>query len=317
MTVIPFNPIDQYVADWLASKSAKSGSEKTSKAYVDTMADFRAALAERGADLLSDPALVAMTAEQWAMSSKTGRTVKPATFNQRLAIVSSFYDFYGKKAVLAGRAIPNPISAVDRRKVQAYASAQPLNDLDKRLKAIDRNTLQGKRDYALLIVLAMTGRRLSEVASLKRENLVIQGKEVTIYFSKVKGGKEMKDLLKGKSAAVLLDWLQAYYGDNLDVIPPDSPLWVDLSHSAKSKGTRPISIKSVANICEKYLGTSKVHALRHTFAVLMERAGAPISEIQRRLGHESAATTSLYLEQLHSSENPHAGAIEDMLGVGD
>ena len=40
-----------------------------------------------------------------------------------------------------------------------------------------------------------------------------------------------------------------------------------------------------------------------------------ISEIQKRLGHKSIATTSLYLQALTSEENPYAEAIERALGV--
>lgn len=316
MSLIPYNPIDQYVADWLSAKSAKSGSTKTQKSYTETMAEFRAALAAKTSDptkpvdLLSDPALVAMTAEQWALSSKTGKTVTPATFNQRLAVVSSFYVFYSKKAVLSGRAIPNPISAVDRHKVKAYSGAQHMDnqEIAKRLKVIDRSIPQGKRDYAMLWMFAITGLRLSEVARLTRADLVL-GEKTLVHF-KAKGGEQGKKEITGKALAALLDWLHAYYGD-LATIPATAPIWVDLSHGAKGQ-LRGIGIKTVANICKRYIGTSKVHTLRHSFAVAMEKAGATISEIQHQMGHKSAATTSVYLQQLHSSENPHADALDKL-----
>jgi integrase len=45
-----------------------------------------------------------------------------------------------------------------------------------------------------------------------------------------------------------------------------------------------LSIRSIANICERWLGVSTVHSLRHTFARGMEDAGAKVSDIQARLG---------------------------------
>ena len=51
---------------------------------------------------------------------------------------------------------------------------------------------------------------------------------------------------------------------------------------------------------EKRIGTSKVHQLRHTFARMLEDAGAKITVIQQRLGHASAATTSIYLQALRA-----------------
>ena len=311
----PFNPLDQAIAEWLDAKSAKSNSLRTAQAYRDTMADFRAALAERSADLLSDPALVALTAEQWATQSRVGRAVTPATFNLRLAIVSSFYVYYSKKAALSGRPVINPIAAVERHPVQAYHSAVPLDlkDLNQRLKSIDRTTLQGKRDYALLTVLTATGRRLSEICHMQRGDLVF-GDTVRIAFPHCKGGKHMADRLTTRQSTALLDWLHAYYGTDLDGLPAETPIWVSLSR--RNPGA-PMGSQTVGDICEKYLGTAKVHTLRHTFAVAMEKAGAPISEIQSRLGHESAATTSVYLKQLHAAENPYAEALDDLFGIGE
>jgi hypothetical protein len=49
----------------------------------------------------------------------------------------------------------------------------------------------------------------------------------------------------------------------------------------------------------------------------MEQHGAKVSEIQRKLGHKSIASTCLYLQALTSEENPYAEAIEQAIGVAD
>jgi integrase len=76
-----------------------------------------------------------------------------------------------------------------------------------------------------------------------------------------------------------------------------------------------LGTQAIADICQKHLGTSKVHAMRHTFAHTMEAAGASVSEIQARLGHESLATTGRYLAQLKQDENKHGDVITAMLGI--
>lgn len=68
---------------------------------------------------------------------------------------------------------------------------------------------------------------------------------------------------------------------------------------------RPLSLRAIATICAARLGTSKVHALRHTFAGGLENAGARVSEIQARLDHEDLGTTGRYLAQLQQGENHH------------
>jgi integrase len=47
----------------------------------------------------------------------------------------------------------------------------------------------------------------------------------------------------------------------------------------------------------------------------LEDAGAKVSEIQARLGHESLATTGRYLAALRPDENPHADALAALFGL--
>jgi site-specific recombinase XerD len=93
----------------------------------------------------------------------------------------------------------------------------------------------------------------------------------------------------------------------------DAPVWVSMSRQNYGQA---ISIHALTDICENYLGTGKVHALRHTFAVEMDKAGAPLAEIQHRLGHESVATTSIYLKAVRSADNPYASRLSARFGIG-
>ena len=164
----PLPPIELAIAAWLDAKSKKSGSVKTARAYQDTIVDFRAILLSSGLDLDSDPRPIALTAQAFAGSRKSGqaRGVSASTYNQRLAILSSFYAHARKQGLLD---IDNPIARVDRRSAHAYQHAQPLDkaSVAKALKAIDRSSIEGKRDYTLLTVALSTGRRVAELAGLR------------------------------------------------------------------------------------------------------------------------------------------------------
>ncbi|MBO0778033.1 MAG: site-specific integrase [Ktedonobacteraceae bacterium] len=76
-----------------------------------------------------------------------------------------------------------------------------------------------------------------------------------------------------------------------------------------------ISTQTIAMIWEKHLGTSKIHATRHTFAVNMEKAGAPLSTIGDRLGHSNYNVTANYMKRLHSADNPYGDALEELFGM--
>jgi integrase len=305
------SPLQLALAAWIDAKSRRSGSAKTHKAYAETMASFQAALDQVGLTLESDPTAVATVAQGWAGVGERGQ-VAPATYNQRLAIISSFYSFARKRGFLH---IENPISRVERRSVHLYAEAEALDRDDVRagLAAIDRATLAGQRDYALLSVALLTGRRLNEIADLRwRHVRVAQSGTVTLHF-KAKGSKTMRDTLPRAVGQALLSYLRAFYGAAFESLEASAPLWVSLSRQNYGAALHPNWLERIAR---RRLGIH-FHALRHTFARTLEDAGAKVSDIQARLGHESLATTGRYLAALRRDENPHADALAAMFGMQD
>jgi integrase len=300
------NPMDYAVAVWLHSKSQRTGSKKTKDAYTDAIRRFRWALQLVGLELDSDPARIADVAQAWVTQPWGTRTsVSANTANQRLAILSSFYAFSIKRGLLTR----NPLALVERRPVQDYAAAQPLSaeSVADALASIDRDSPQGKRDFALLAVAIFTGRRLSELAHIRWGDITWEKGHATVTFTG-KGAKVMRDTLPVGLSAALQDYVSTVHGTPT----PETVVWVSLSNYHFAQ---PLSLQGIADICQKHLGTSKVHATRHSFAHLMEQLGAPVSEIQSRLGHASLQTTSKYLASLRSADNQHGDALASLLGI--
>ena len=306
-------------AAWLHEKRGRSDSAKTERAYADTFDSFRDALHAAGLEVdTPDPRKVALVAQGWAAAprARDGRPVASATVNQRLAILSSFYTFARRRGLLALGA--HPLEDVQRRPVQDYAGARPLEyaRVAERLAAIDRRdgNLAGKRDYALLSLGLQTGRRLSELAALRWGDVTLSGGRATVTWRRCKGAKTMRDTLPEPVTAALLAWLHAAYGAELGpTLAPDAPLWISLA----TNGTRghPLTLQAISAICARRLGVSQVHALRHTFAHAMETVGAKVSDIQARLGHASLATTGRYLAALRSAENAHSDDLAALFGL--
>lgn len=298
--------LDLAIAAWVDAKAGRSGSDRTRRAYADALASFRQALHAAGLELDAPAAAVALAAQGWAGQGDPS----PATFNQRLAILSSFYTFARKQGLAVGE---NPVERVERRRVQRYATARALSlaDVRARLAAIDRATAEGQRDYCLLAVGLQTGRRVAELAGLRWGDVEVRGAEITLTWRRTKGGKAMRDTLPAGLSRTLAQYLQGVHGTS-KTLPADAAVWA--SCSTRNPGA-PIDIDTVRRICERHLGTTKVHALRHTFARTLEEAGAKLSEIQARLGHSNAATTGIYVSALRSNENPHADALAQLLGL--
>lgn len=304
---------DLAVAAWLAAKAELSQSPETRRAYTGTLTRFRQTLAAAGMDLDADHRQVALVAQAFAAHGR----VKAATHNRRLAILSSFY-LYSIQHDLINP--PNPIDLVARRRVQPYRHSRALDfaAVRRALAKIDRATLAGARDYVLISIALITGRRVSELAGLRGADIELtEGGRVRLTWRRTKGDETMVDLLPPTLSSALLGYLRQLYApdDAADAplsLDPAAAVWVSVSnHNAGAA----ISAQAIADICQARLGVSRVHVLRHTFARTMEQQGAKISEIQRRLGHKNISTTSLYLQALGREDNPLAVELEQLLGV--
>lgn len=305
------------VAAWLDAKERRSNSATTARTYRQLFASYAAYLHTHGHALDGDVASVTTAAQAWAgrpSQRRGGGPVSRVTYNHRLAVVSSFYTFAKKR----GYVEHNPIDGVERARVQEYASSKALSfaDVRSRLAAIDRSTLLGARDYALLMVALFTGRRASELAALTWDDIETDNDDrAVITWRRTKGGKSERNIAPAPVVDAIGGWA-AMLHSGLGVVAVDSPVWRALS----PRGTltaRPLSPRTLSLVCERRLGVSKVHALRHTFAAAMEQSGAKVSEIQAALGHRSLQTTSVYLNALRTDENPYADRLAALYGLGD
>lgn len=305
--------IDMLTSAWLDAKGGRTNSVKTRRAYTDVLLAFRTALLSVQLDLDSDPIAISLVAQAWAAKAwKDGQAVKSGTYNQRLAILSSWYRYAMQKA--PRRFATNPISLVGRKPTQEYASARALSpkQVKDALAGINGASLAGLRDYALLTLALTTGRRAAELAGLRWKHVQrLSDGRVLVHFARCKGGKQMDDLLSPPVSAALLDWLRRAYGD-LERITPETPLWVCLSHRDCGK---PLTTRGLGLIWQRHLGTSKVHTTRHTFARTMEDAGAKTSDIAMRLAQDNPVSVARYLARLRREENQFADSLATLFGL--
>ena len=292
-------------------------SARTQENYGRTIGRFRQYLRDLGHDLDGDRRAVALAAEKFARAKQradgtiVASTVGPSGFNARLAALSSFFNYAIIHELLPS---PNPIDRIQRDTIQPYADVSPQTfpAIKKHLAQIDRDTLEGGRDYALLSVALVTGRRRAELVGIRWSSLTFLDDGLIKITWKVKGGKTEHDELPRLVSGALLRFLHDYYDRELASIAPDAAVWPSLSQNRRG---RPISGQALADICEKRLFFSKVHTIRHTFAKELEDRGLHVSEIQARLGHASLQTTAVYLTRLKAGKNPVGDAMAMDLGI--
>jgi len=304
--------LEQCISAWLDEKTGLSESDKTHAAYQETLTQFRDLLTARGLDLDAATSLVFPLAQGWAGSSTVGRMVAPSTYNQRLAILSSFYEYAIRADVLER----NPITKVKRRKLGEKDRARALKpaQVKEGLHKIDRDTPEGLRDYALLSVALTTGHRASELAGLRLKHVHLQGETCVVTWARCKGNEAMESTLEKATTTALYAYLThpQVYGTGLLSAPGESPVWLSVSKRNEREAIGP---RTISNMCKEFLGSSKVHTTRHTAAVRMHHAGAKLAEIGRFLGHKNLKTTSDYMDEQLGYENKYASDLESEFGI--
>lgn len=321
LTTVTGTSLDLAVSVWLNAQGkhikpdGTLGHTRTSEAYEKMMDAFRRGLRKEGTDLNGAPGKVALMAQAYASFSTRGEQVSASTYNLRLACLSSFYRYARKLDILS----INPIERLDRKKVQQYAHAVALNEeeISAALTSIDQTTIQGARDYAILSIYLQTARRAQEVATLEWRHVSMYRGRATLTFEHTKGGDILQDELPIPVTNALFRWLYKWYGKELGTLAKDAPLWVSIApggRNGKNRGQQ-LGTQGIADVCKRYLGTSKVHVTRHTAAHHMEKVGLTTSEIQARLGHKSIATTGRYLESLRRAQNRKGDELAALYGI--
>src|SRR5215471_18965997 len=102
---------------------------------------------------------------------------------------------------------------VKRQKPGKKDAAHPLASSTIRagLAKIDRSTLDGLRNYALLSIAVNTGRRVSELAGLRYKHLHRDGNTCVVEFDHCKGNKHFTNRLQAKTTRALYVYLETIY----------------------------------------------------------------------------------------------------------
>jgi len=176
----------------------------------------------------------------------------------------------------------------------------------KLLRSIDRSTAVGRRDYAILLLLARLGLRSGEVAFLELDNIDWQGGCLSVHG---KSGRHTQLPLPKDVADAIVAYLR--YGR-----PCASSRRVFLRARAPIRGfLSQCAVGTIVRHAILHAGieapTTGCHQFRHALATQMLRQGASLAEIGGLLGHRSPETTKIYtkvdLEALRTLAMPWPG----------
>ena len=165
----------------------------------------------------------------------------------------------------------------------------PDEDVERLLKAFDRSSATGRRDHAILLLLARLGLRASEVLALELDDLNWRTGEII-----VRGKGLISDRLPllpevGEALALYLQKDR----------PAGNSRRVFLCTRAPHRGfSHPSSVSTIVARALDRAGlapaTRGAHLLRHSLATGMLRRGASLAEIAQVLRHRCTHTTEIY-----------------------
>jgi integrase len=154
------------------------------------------------------------------------------------------------------------------------------------LASCDRHSAAGRRDFAILTVLARLGLRAREVAALRLDDVDWRGGELVVAG---KGNRHDRLPVPVDVGRALADycWRGRRSGGCRALFLHVRAPYAALSPSAVSH--------VVVRACDRAgLPHAGAHRLRHSAATAMRRAGAPLLEIGQVLRHRHTVTTAVY-----------------------
>jgi site-specific recombinase XerD len=154
------------------------------------------------------------------------------------------------------------------------------------LASCDRGTITGRRDLAILTMLARLGLRGAEVTALELADMDWRGGEVAI---RGKGGRIERLPLPAEAGEAVAAYLIAGR-------PRCDARTVFCTVRAPYRRLSPAAIRGImAQACRRAgLSRAGAHRLRHSLATEMLRAGASLPEVGQVLRHRSQLSTSVY-----------------------
>lgn len=235
---------------------------------------------------------------------------KPTTIQNYITAIRLFFQWTEQEGIYKNVADRVKGAKISKGHKKDYLTSSQTKKI---LSRIDRNTTQGRRDYAIFALTVTCGLRTIEVARANIEDLRAAGDSPALYIQG-KGKEEKTDFVK--LAAPVERAILEYLKDR-GATDPAAPLFASTSNNSTGERLSTRSISGIIKSCMKRAGYDSdrltAHSLRHTAATLNLLNGGSLQETQQLLRHSSINTTTIYAHNLeraaNKSEERIAGAI--------
>jgi site-specific recombinase XerD len=233
------------------------------------------------------------------------RQLSPVRARLMVTALRSFFRYLRHREAISTD-LTGCVPTVPNWSLSALPRFLPAADVERVLECCDRKTSVGRRNYAILLLLARLGVRAGEVVGLNLDDIDWSAGQIII---RGKGGKSAPLPLAADVGASLAAYLRH---DR----PRSATRRVFIRHRAPLVGFGNSStISSLVSRALKHAGIESAHkgahVLRHSLATSLLRQGGSLDEIGELLRHQSPNTTAIYAKvdvtALHTLALPWPG----------
>jgi site-specific recombinase XerD len=233
------------------------------------------------------------------------RQLSPVRAGLMVTALRSFFRYLRHRGVITTD-LAGCVPTVPKWSLSTLPRFLPAATVERILEGCDRTTPVGRRNHAVLLLLARLGLRAGEVVGLNLDDIDWSTGQISIHG---KGGKSAQLPLPADVGTALAAYLRH---DR----PRSATRRVFLRHRAPIVGFGNSStISSLVRRALKHAGVESAHTgahvLRHSLATSLLRQGGSLDEIGELLRHQSPNTTAIYAKvdvtALHTLALPWPG----------
>lgn len=226
--------------------------------------------------------------------SRLDRAFREVARNNTLMTIRVFLRYLCSENLLGNNHVEYWMSILKPRSVRQpkIPSVYSCEEVERLIKAIDRGNPQGKRDYAMVLLAARYGLRVSDIIGLRYCNLDWESNRIVLFQQKT--GRKMELPLSEEIGNAIIEYLKFGRPDI------NEPYIFIAAHAPYGKLTSAGMHRTITD----YMRQADIsyeerkhgpHALRHSLASNLLRSNEPMPVISEILGHSCTESTMCYL----------------------
>jgi integrase/recombinase XerD len=266
----------------VSERGLRPASVESYRHYLRRFEDWLARTGVTRLDELSPPLLSAYTAE------RAGLGLAKTSVREGCGALRVFLRYARREGALC-RDLADAVEWPQAYRLSGLPRSISWQDVGRVLDMPDRRTPAGKRDYAILVLLATYGLRAREIVAMTLDD--IDWKRARLAIPERKAGHSTAFPLSGAAGEALADYLRngrPQAGDRHVFFRVLAPL-------------RPVSGAVVSDVARRYLMLAGIgvprpgsHTLRHSAVQRLSDDGFGLKAIGDFVGHRAPASTDIY-----------------------